>query len=136
MAPFRDLLKPTQAHGKSVYWDDELQRIFEETKLKLCDLVEKGLSFYDVHKQTAVVTELVSVLLFAKNIVNALMISLLQNFVVQRGALKIMRKIFAQLKERPWLLIGLYNKAGCIYWVAISFRSLLIKKTTGQMFWQ
>ena len=57
MAPFRDLLKPTQAHGKSVYWDDELQRIFEDTKLKLCDLVEKWLSFYDVHKQTAVVTD-------------------------------------------------------------------------------
>ena len=37
--------------------DDELQRIFEDTKLKLCDLVEKGLSFYDVHKQTAVVTD-------------------------------------------------------------------------------
>ena len=57
MTPFRELLKSTHAFGNKVYWDQELQKIFNETKSELCKLVEDGLSFYDVKRKTSVVTD-------------------------------------------------------------------------------
>ena len=57
MSPFRDLLKSTHAHGKKVYWDTQLKQIFEDTKEKLCALMEEGLSFYDTKRDTVLVTD-------------------------------------------------------------------------------
>lgn len=57
MLPFRDLLKPTKAKGKMVYWDAELQRIFIQTKAELCALAEKGLAYYDTARETAIITD-------------------------------------------------------------------------------
>lgn len=57
MAPFRDLLKSTKTSGNKVYWDNELKKIFEDTKEKLCQLMTEGLSFYDVSKRTCVITD-------------------------------------------------------------------------------
>ena len=55
MAPFRDLLKSTKTSGSKVYWDDELKKIFEDTKEKLCNAMTEGLSFYDV--RTCLITD-------------------------------------------------------------------------------
>ena len=57
MEPFRELLKSSRANGNKVYWDDELQKIFQETKLRLCNLITEGLTFFDVKRKTAVVTD-------------------------------------------------------------------------------
>jgi len=57
MAPFRDLLKTTKTSGSKVYWDEELKKIFEDTKEKLCNAMTEGLSFYDVSKRTCVITD-------------------------------------------------------------------------------
>ena len=57
MNPFRELLKPTRAIGKQVFWDKDLQIIFSETQAKLCELVSKGLTYYDVHRKTIVITD-------------------------------------------------------------------------------
>ena len=55
MSPFRDLLKHKQP--KKLYWDSNLQTIFESTKSELVKLAEKGLTFYDVNKKTVVLTD-------------------------------------------------------------------------------
>ena len=57
MTPFRELMKPTRAIGKQVFWDEELQCIFNETKVKLCELLTTGLAYYDVKRKTIVVTD-------------------------------------------------------------------------------
>ena len=58
MEPFRELLKPSSQHkGKTVYWDDEMQKIFEETKKKICNQLHDGLAYFDVNKKTACVTD-------------------------------------------------------------------------------
>ena len=57
MEPFRDLLKTSELRGKKVFWDNELQQIFNETKQTIVDMVKKGLSFYDTSKETALITD-------------------------------------------------------------------------------
>ena len=57
MAPFRELLKPTRAVGKNVFWDDELKSIFIQTKEKLCEVLSTGLAYYDIKRKTIVVTD-------------------------------------------------------------------------------
>ena len=57
MAPFRELLKSSRANGNKIYWDEVLQNIFEETKVKLCDLITEGLTYYDVKRKTVVITD-------------------------------------------------------------------------------
>ena len=57
MAPFRDLLKPSNATGKKVYWDSELQRLFESTKSDISELASRGLAYYDTNRRTAVITD-------------------------------------------------------------------------------
>ena len=44
MAPFRDLLKPSNATGKKTYWDSELQQLFESTKSDISKLASRGLA--------------------------------------------------------------------------------------------
>ena len=57
MAPFRDLLKPSNATGKKVYWDSELQQLFESTKSDISELASRGLAYYDTNRRTAVITD-------------------------------------------------------------------------------
>ena len=57
MAPFRDLLKPSNATAKKVYWDSELQQLFESTKSDISELVSRGLAYYDTNRRTAVITD-------------------------------------------------------------------------------
>ena len=52
MAPFRDLLKSSNLKGRHVYWDDELKKTFEDTKLALCQVAGRGLSYFDIHIKT------------------------------------------------------------------------------------
>ena len=57
MTPFRELLKSKNLRGKKVYWDSEFQRAFEESKTELCTLATKGLSNYELNRETALVTD-------------------------------------------------------------------------------
>ena len=57
MEPFRELLKPTRARNKKVYWDLQLKKIFEDTRDALCELSTKGLAYFDITKSTMVVTD-------------------------------------------------------------------------------
>ena len=42
MQPFRELLKPA-AKGKQIYWDDNLSKLFDESKVVILDAIEKGI---------------------------------------------------------------------------------------------
>ena len=57
MHPFSELLKPSRAIGKKVYWDQELQRVFEATKEKIIELIRTGLSYYDPKRKTVLITD-------------------------------------------------------------------------------
>ena len=58
MSPFRDLLKPSHAtKGKKVYWDEQLSNVFEKTKQHICKLASEGLAYFDITKDTAVITD-------------------------------------------------------------------------------
>ena len=48
MEPFLELLKSSTLKGKQVYWDDELKKTFQDTKLALFDVTGRGLSYFDV----------------------------------------------------------------------------------------
>ena len=43
MEPFRQLLKPS-SQGKKIYWDDNLTRLFEESKKVIVERIRKALS--------------------------------------------------------------------------------------------
>ena len=55
MEPFRELLK--KPSDKSVYWDSQLQTIFETTQRTISQLTTEGLQYYDVTRPTAVFTD-------------------------------------------------------------------------------
>lgn len=55
MEPFRELLR--KPSGKIVYWDSQLQSIFETTKETLGRLAAEGLQYYDITRPTAVFTD-------------------------------------------------------------------------------
>ena len=55
MEPFRALLKDSQS--KHVYWDDVLKKKFEEVKSTVCQLINRGLQYYDKNKPTALLTD-------------------------------------------------------------------------------
>ena len=57
MAPFRDLLKPSNATRKKVYWDSELKQLFESTKSDISELASRGLAYYDTNRRTAVIAD-------------------------------------------------------------------------------
>ena len=54
---FRDLLKPSNAKGKSVYWDNELQIAFNKSKEFICNEASKGLAYFDTNKNTLAITD-------------------------------------------------------------------------------
>ena len=47
MEPFRELLKPP-AQGKKVYWDENLTRLFEESKVAIVEAVKEGIKCFRV----------------------------------------------------------------------------------------
>jgi hypothetical protein len=57
MTPFRDLLKSENAKGNKVYWDADLQNAFEQSKDALCGELKKGLQYYDMKKETVLITD-------------------------------------------------------------------------------
>ena len=57
MAPFRDLLKSKNLKGKKVFWDSMLKNSFEQSKIQLCDIATKGLTNYELNRDTALVTD-------------------------------------------------------------------------------
>ena len=57
MSPFRDLLKFSVSKAKKVYWDDNLQNIFERSRIALVKVATEGLAYYDITKRTAVVCD-------------------------------------------------------------------------------
>ena len=50
------LLKPTTTKNKEVYWDTQLQTLFEKAK-EICKLSSNGLAYYDIKKNTVVITD-------------------------------------------------------------------------------
>jgi hypothetical protein len=53
MAPFRELLKS----GSTFYWDDELNRIFEESKSVIIHEIEEGVRIFDKSRPTCLATD-------------------------------------------------------------------------------
>ena len=56
MQPFHDLLKH-ESKEKNVYWDEHLKSAFVQSKKYLCDQAYKGLTYFDVKRNTCVVTD-------------------------------------------------------------------------------
>ena len=53
MAPFRDLIKP----NKNFYWDDKLDKIFNESKNKIVNLVVEGVQSFEISRRTCLQTD-------------------------------------------------------------------------------
>ena len=53
MAPFREMIKP----NKNFYWDSELDRIFEESKKTIVDLVINGVQSFEISRPTCLQTD-------------------------------------------------------------------------------
>ena len=56
MEPFRELLKPP-AQGKKVYWDENLTRLFEESKVAITEAVKEGIKCFKVGDWTCLMTD-------------------------------------------------------------------------------
>ena len=55
MAPFRDLLKKNAT--KKVYWDDQLDAKFKQSKEIICKMAEDGLAYFDCARPTMAITD-------------------------------------------------------------------------------
>ena len=56
MQPFRELLKPA-AKGKQIYWDDNLTKLFEESKLVILKAIDNGIKTFEMGKWTCLLTD-------------------------------------------------------------------------------
>ena len=56
MQPFRELLKPA-AKGKQIYWDDNLTKLFEESKEVIIEAIESGIKTFEQGKWTCLLTD-------------------------------------------------------------------------------
>jgi len=54
MAPFRDLLSHKK---KNFYWDDALDKLFEESKIKIIDLIKDGVKNFEINRPTCLSTD-------------------------------------------------------------------------------
>ena len=54
MAPFRDLL--SKKFGK-FYWDDSLNTIFEDSKIKIIDMIKHGVRAFEINRPTCLSTD-------------------------------------------------------------------------------
>ena len=57
MEPFRELLKTPKNKDKTVYWDDNLKSLFNESKKVICAEIQKGLAYFDPKKNIIVITD-------------------------------------------------------------------------------
>ena len=57
MEPFRELLKPKNSPGGKLYWDAQLQRIFEKAKNAIVKEVINGVKTYDSQRKTCLATD-------------------------------------------------------------------------------
>ena len=55
MQPFRELLKPA-AKGKQIYWDENLTRLFEESKVVIIKSIEDGIKSFKIDQWTCLMT--------------------------------------------------------------------------------
>ena len=53
MRPFRDLLKPKTPF----YWDQQLQQLFEESKQRILESIQHGITIFDKGRSTCLVTD-------------------------------------------------------------------------------
>ena len=56
MEPFRELLKPA-AQGKHIYWDDNLTKLFEESKEIIIEKIKEGIKCFDMEKWTCLMPD-------------------------------------------------------------------------------
>ena len=56
LMPFRELLKPP-AQGKKIYWDENLTKLFEESKLEILKNLQTGIETYDMNRITVLSTD-------------------------------------------------------------------------------
>ena len=56
MQPFRELLKPA-AKGKQIYWDENLTRLFEESKVVIIKSIEDGIKSFKIDQWTCLMTD-------------------------------------------------------------------------------
>ena len=56
MEPFRELLKPP-AQGKKVYWDENLTKLFEESKLVIIEAIKEGIKCFRVGEWTCLMPD-------------------------------------------------------------------------------
>ena len=54
MAPFRELLKPSNADKGKVYWEDDLEAAFITAKQEMLRAIEEGVRIFDIDRTTAV----------------------------------------------------------------------------------
>ena len=57
MEPVRDILKASNGKNKSLYWDETLQGLFQQSKDIICNEVSKGLAYFNVNKNIIVMTD-------------------------------------------------------------------------------
>ena len=55
MKPFRELLKPADK-GKQIYRDDNLSKLFDESKLVILKAIDDGIKTYEMGKWTCLLT--------------------------------------------------------------------------------
>ena len=53
MAPFREHLKPSS----TFYWDDQLQKVFEQSKAAILDKINEGVRIFDSKRVTCLATD-------------------------------------------------------------------------------
>ena len=56
MQPFRELLKPA-AKGKQIYWEENLTRLFEESKVVIIKSIEDGIKSFKIDQLTCLMTD-------------------------------------------------------------------------------
>ena len=57
MLPFRDMLKPKNTPGGKLYWDQQLQQIFDKAKQAIIKEVMHGVKTYDPKRRTCLATD-------------------------------------------------------------------------------
>ena len=56
--PFRELLKSSNTNStRKIYWDNELECMFEKAKLPIIDMAKNGLANFDCTKKMTMVTD-------------------------------------------------------------------------------
>ena len=55
--PFRELLKPNNAVKGRIYWDENLEKIFQESETKILEAMEEGVQIFKPYLLIAVSTD-------------------------------------------------------------------------------